>query len=110
MSENKFEAWGLVELFGHSRVAGKITEQSVGGCNFVRVDIPRGDGFYTRLFGQGAIYAINVTTEEVARKLAVQYGDTPAYAYALQNSAPQLTHSGAQPDDEDWDQDAEAKY
>lgn len=91
MNEAKFESWGLVELFGHQRVAGRITEQQVGGCNFVRVDIPQGEGFYTRLFGQGAIYAINLTDEAAARVLATRYADRPPYAYELESAQRRLT-------------------
>lgn len=44
MSE-KFEQWAIVDLFGHTRIAGKVSEQVIGGCSFVRVDVPeRGDG------------------------------------------------------------------
>jgi hypothetical protein len=95
MTETKFESWGLVELFGHQRVAGRITEQQVGGCNFVRVDIPQGEGFYTRLFGQGAIYAINLTDEAAARVLAARYAEEPPYAYELKNAQPRLAASPA---------------
>lgn len=35
-----FESWALVELFGHQRIAGHVTEQQIGGCQFVRVDVP----------------------------------------------------------------------
>lgn len=91
MSEAKFDSWGLVELFGHQRVVGRISEQSVGGCNFVRVDVLQADGsFYTRLFGSGAIYAINITSEEVARKLAERLEQRPVYAYELQQQAPRI--------------------
>lgn len=44
MSE-KFEAWGIVELMGHQRVAGRLSEQPLGGGNLLRVDIPDGEGF-----------------------------------------------------------------
>ena len=90
MSETKFDSWGLIELFGHARVAGRITEQSVGGCNFVRVDVPTETGFYTRLLGQGAIYAINLTTEDVARQLAKRHCEEPTFAYGLQPTIPKL--------------------
>lgn len=40
-SAERFDQWGIVELMGHQRVAGHITEQQVGGTNFVRVDIPK---------------------------------------------------------------------
>jgi hypothetical protein len=38
MSENKdkFETWGLLELFGHQRLAGLLSEQTIGGCHFIR--------------------------------------------------------------------------
>ena len=41
MSEvEKFECWAIVEVMGHSRYAGRVTEQAIGGCAFVRVDVP----------------------------------------------------------------------
>lgn len=63
----KFEQWCVLELFGHQRIAGFVTEATIGGCAFIRVDVPKpeeeGD-LYTRYFGNGAIYAINPTTKE----------------------------------------------
>ena len=86
----KFESWGIVELFGHSQIAGKISEATIGGCSFVRVDVPSIDQSenaaspwaYTRLFGQGAIYAMNPTSEAVARARA-KLCQEPPYAYEL---------------------------
>ena len=72
METQKFEEWAIVEMFGHQRLAGRVGEQTVGGCSFVRVDVPEtksGKGF-TKLLGQGAIYAITVTDETTARALA----------------------------------------
>lgn len=70
--QQKFEAWGIVDLFGHQRLAGRISEQTIGGCSFVRVDVPAIEGTeeHTRLFGNGAIYGISFTSEEVARQVA----------------------------------------
>ena len=71
-----FEAWGIVDLFGHTRLAGRISEQTIGGETFIRVDIPNGanaegaDDFHTRLFGKGAIYGISLTDERIARETA----------------------------------------
>ena len=71
MSE-KFECWCLVELFGHSKIAGYVTEQAIGGQSFVRVDVPetKRQKCFTRLFGSVAIYAMNPVAEDIARGLA----------------------------------------
>ena len=39
MSE-KFDQWGIIELFGHQRTAGRLTEEMIAGSNLLRVDIP----------------------------------------------------------------------
>jgi hypothetical protein len=76
--EQKFEAWAVVEIFGHQTYVGKVTEQTIGGCSFVRVDVPAlaktktypGRAAFTKLFGQGAIYAITPMDEAAARRAA----------------------------------------
>ena len=40
MKTETFEHWCIVELFGHQRIAGKVSEQTIGGGAFVRVDVP----------------------------------------------------------------------
>jgi hypothetical protein len=97
MSEQKFEQWAIVELFGHQRIAGRVTEQTIGGCAFVRVDVPvleatgevAATQAFTKLFGQGAIYAISFVDEAaasmVARQLRVQPIDTWALRRALED-------------------------
>jgi len=39
MTSDQTELWAVVELFGHQRIAGKISEHNLGGT-FVRVDVP----------------------------------------------------------------------
>lgn len=87
-SSEKFECWGLVEVMGHSRYAGKISEQSIGGCNFVRVDIPAFEDRpeFTKLLGQSSIFAITPTTEQIARGMAQQFHSTPISVYDLPES------------------------
>jgi len=36
-----FETWAVVELFGHVRMAGRVTEQELFGSKLGRVDVPR---------------------------------------------------------------------
>jgi len=65
---DKFETWAIVELFGHNKIAGKVSEQTIGGSSMVRVDVPDTEASpkFTRLLNVSAIYAINPVTEEVA--------------------------------------------
>ncbi len=41
MNTEKLELNAVVELFGHQRIAGKVTEQTVGSATFVRIDVPQ---------------------------------------------------------------------
>ena len=63
--QTKFEEWALVELFGHQKIIGKVSESVLAGGAFLRVDVPESQAkpAYTRFFGPGAIYSINLRTE-----------------------------------------------
>ena len=91
--KEKFEAWGLLELFGHQRLAGRLSEQTIGGCHFIRIDVPDVGEVpeYTRFFTQGAIYALTVTSEDVARKLADSFQARPIHAFELKAPERRLT-------------------
>lgn len=103
MAESQaFRSFAVVELFGHTQVAGLLTEQVIGGETFVRVDVPHPEGEYTRLFGKGAIYAINLCDEETAKRYAQRI--TPPlkpYIPPPVPSRPQLGHDDDEFEDED---------
>jgi hypothetical protein len=67
-----FKTHALVELFGHARIAGLVSEQTIAGQGFVRVDVPAtaNGPAYTRLFGPSAIYSMTPVTEDVALAIA----------------------------------------
>lgn len=79
MDNNKFECFAIVELFGHSRIAGKITEQSVGAATMFRVDVPetKAQPTFTRFLHPNAIYAINPVSEDMAQAMAEQINSKP---------------------------------
>jgi hypothetical protein len=105
MSDEKsttLDCWALVELFGHQKIAGRVTEQSIAGAAMLRVDVPETprQTAYTRYFGHGAIYSINPTTEEIARSMAGQCSSEPVQRYQL--PAPEKEQSNGP---HDWDDD-----
>lgn len=84
MTESE-ELWGLVEVMGHRRYAGLVTQDFIGGVPFVRIDIPAIEGVpeFTKLFGAAAIYSITLFTEAAARSLATTLRQTPTDLWDL---------------------------
>lgn len=68
-STDKKELWAVVELMGHAQTAGIIRTSDLGGL--LRIDVPTGEGFRTEYYGNLAIYAIRVVSEEIARAFAL---------------------------------------
>lgn len=83
--EEKFDQWALVELYGHQRIVGRVREATIGGCSFVRIDVPAvGDAKeFTRYFGNNAIYSLNPISEDIAMQLAERCRNVPVSAYDL---------------------------
>ena len=75
----QFKTWALVELFGHSRIAGEVSEQTIAGGAMVRIDVPETETSpaFTRIVNVSAIYAINPMTEEMVRSISGQLNVKP---------------------------------
>lgn len=69
------EQFAIVEIMGHHRQAGRISEVTMYGAQLLRVDVPAGDGWATEFYGGSAIYRLRICTEEVAREALKQIGD-----------------------------------
>ena len=78
METEKFDCFAILELMGHRRLAGKVSEASIGGGSFIRIDMPMKDGSNsTQFYSPGSIYCITPTTEEIARKMSLAYQPEP---------------------------------
>lgn len=64
------DTWAIVELMGHVKIAGKLTEVERFGAKMGRLDIPTADGFVTQFFGGSSVYRITPVSEDVARHVA----------------------------------------
>lgn len=100
-TKQTFDEWALVELFGHQKIVGRITESSLAGGAFLRVDVPsyNKEQAFTRYFSPGAIYSINPVSEEVARGLMDRYRNEPVSRYEL----PQIADKVAELEDDPTD-------
>lgn len=89
MGEQNFEEWAILELFGHKRIAGRVTEQEIAGAGFLRLDVPMRDGTVTTHFFQpSSVYAMHPVTEEVARAVALANEPEPVHRWELPAPAP----------------------
>ena len=71
MSEQQdgFREWCILELMGHRRLGGLVTEAEIGGIPLLRIDIPA-EPPVTQYYGKPAVYALTPATEELATALA----------------------------------------
>ena len=100
--EPELTGWALVELFGHQRIVGFVSQQAFPNGVLLRVDVPDllkdkkvvRKGF-TRYFGLGAIYSITPCSEDVVRSLLPNIDGTPGEARVL-------TAQSYQRDDDEW--------
>lgn len=72
--------WAVVELMGHRRRIGRVSEVEIFGGKMLRIDIPVGVGtevedFITEFYGCSAIYAYRPMSEELALREVGRWGD-----------------------------------
>lgn len=75
--------WAVCELMGHVRLAGRLSEVEKFGVKMGQLDIPKGDGFYTRLFGGASVYSITMVDEATARIIAERSEVPPLNSWEL---------------------------
>lgn len=97
MSDQKFDQFAIVEIMGHSRYAGRVTEESIGGSSFVRVDVPETPGCpaFTKLFGQGSIFCITPVGEQEAKNAAVNFRSRPIDVFYVRTPEPEAARIGS---------------
>jgi len=85
MQNTKFDIWGILDMMGHQRLAGRVTEETIGGASLLRVDIPEVNGIpaWTTYVSAASLYQITPVTEELARSMAAEIGKMPITFYDL---------------------------
>ncbi len=102
------DTWAIVELMGHVRIAGRLTEEEKFGGKLGRLDIPTADGgFATQYFGASSVYRLTIVTEDVAREVAKLSPPRPVQPWEMPK---QLTARQEQPRDEFGREDPDEDY
>ena len=81
--QSGFDQWAIIELLGHVKIAGHVTEVEMFGSKLGRVDIPNDDGFTTQYFNGSSLYRLTPTTEDIARAVAKNNQPAPVYRWEL---------------------------
>lgn len=122
MTDERFDEWAVLELMGHRRLAGRVSEVELAGAAFLRIDVFAGDAeapVATQFYAAGAVYAITPTTEKVARAFGARAQPAPVarWELALPDPPPRdLAFAGprvvepAEPDGEGWDAGEEQPF
>lgn len=82
--------WCVVEVMGHQRYVGEMSEQVIAGQGFIRVDVPATDDLpaFTKFIGTGSIYAITPVDEQIARGMVRNLRARPIDVFELRNLLP----------------------
>src|SRR3990167_11451907 len=110
MSEpNDIQMYAMVELFGHAKIAGLVTEQVIAGQSFLRVDPPPLPGIpsFTRFFGPSAVYSLTPVSQDVAEAMAKVIQIKPVETYYLPASS---STSEDEDDDEEEEGDEDGSW
>jgi hypothetical protein len=80
-----YEGWAIVELMGHRRLAGIVSQAEQYGVAMLRLDVPEVDGGQaaTQFYGGSSIYCVTPTTEEAARLVARRNVPAPVQTWEL---------------------------
>ncbi len=85
----KFEEWAILELMGHRRLAGKVSEAVIFGGSLLRIDIPGNDNTWqaTQYYSVQSIYCITPVAEDIARAMAKQLRPEPVHRWEIKDLA-----------------------
>lgn len=101
--DETLDCWALVEIFGHTKVAGRVTTKKVGVNVMIQVDVPKGatELSHSQLFSPAAIFSINPTSEGWCRRWAAEAAKYNQSPLPYIPAEPKAVAYGDEPHDED---------
>ena len=98
--EESTEIWAIVELMGHVKYAGRLSEVERFGAKLGRIDMPIEGQFVTKFFGGQSVYCITPVTEQVARHVCRSIRTEPVQPWDFPKGLPVARDSPANDDDD----------
>jgi hypothetical protein len=85
-----YAGWAVVELMGHRKLAGRVSQVTQYGAAMLRLDIPgpNGQTVATQYYTSAAIYCLTPTTEEIAVGVARTRVPEPVQRWELPPPSP----------------------
>lgn len=80
-----YEGWTILEVMGHRRLGGYVTEVNIAGAGFLRIDVPGENGapVATQFYPPASVYCITPVAESMARAVALRNQPQPVSRWEL---------------------------
>lgn len=96
-----FEHWAILELMGHRKLGGRVSEALIAGAPFIRIDVPGAEvDVATQFYAPAAVYCITPCSEDLARRTAAAYKPAPVTEYDLPSRPRLAAQTDSGPTDE----------
>lgn len=111
-AENDGWDWGIIEIFGHRRHAGRVREEERFGTKMLRVDVPlKGDpianGWETHWYGGASIFSFALTNEDTVMRANRPYEAPSRFLARPDEYDPKYDYEGAEPEPDEPELPAE---
>lgn len=123
VEKQKLQSFAVIEMMGHRKIVGLVTESDISGGQLLRVDVLNADGEAerTEYIGVGSIYCLTIVSEEAAKAVAARNAPRPAWAWNLPQRAQlqsgeesardaELIIQSEREAESDWDDDDDNPY
>jgi hypothetical protein len=84
-TEGIYEGWSIIELMGHRKLGGYLSEQTIAGEAFIRIDVVNTEGvaIATQFYSASAVYCITPVTQDVATAFGTNHKPEPVTLWEL---------------------------
>lgn len=98
----KIDGWCVVELMGHRRLVGRVTETEVAGAGMLGVEVHLPDGpIVTQVYSPQSLYCLTPITEDSAMEMLPINVVEPVHRWELPHSV--YAEEGGDEGDDDGD-------